>query len=104
MSSWSSIVKAASRKRLAKSSDKLVALTQWRVRDGERYVDQPSRRAVSHRAPSWSWAAIDGAVFCSGRSSADGDCVESRMLPLSHYMLIILAVKLSRHTSHWKES
>ncbi|KAK2040738.1 heterokaryon incompatibility protein [Colletotrichum somersetense] len=87
---WNSIIRAYSNTRLTKSSDKLIALSGvakyfatrindfyvvgmwrrylassllWQVEKQAQVDGSPSTRPETYRAPSFSWASVDGAVI-----------------------------------------
>ncbi|KAF4630202.1 hypothetical protein G7Y89_g7936 [Cudoniella acicularis] len=90
MQFWDQIVMAFSRCNLTREEDKLVALSGiatliqkrfpsfhylagiwepclknsllWEVKDEKQFSGEPSKRPTRYRAPSWSWAAVDGMV------------------------------------------
>ncbi len=86
---WQDLVEEYSRGKLTVSSDKLIALSgvarEFHLTQGWRSEDYhaglwapnlelqlmwrcwpPGRRSPDYRAPSWSWAAVDGNIFAKG--------------------------------------
>ena len=56
----------------------LLEAIRWLVRDVEKGLKP--RRASNYRAPSWSWASIDGPVLSPGRTSPKSPINAARLL------------------------
>ncbi|KAF8847671.1 hypothetical protein BDZ45DRAFT_779271 [Acephala macrosclerotiorum] len=117
LSSWYGIVGEYSTKQLTKSGDKLIALSgiaqqyaEFWVEEDDRYLaglwrsdisdgllwktDGTATRAKKWRAPSWSWASLDGEVQLGLRSGEASDAaLEGKQLCEVHEAQIELVNK-----------
>ena len=111
---WLSIVQSYSTRKLSLPSDKLPALSAlamsyspifgpgyhagiwegsamqqlcWRTPDSRRFFTRPTQ----YRAPSWSWAALDGPIYFPSYLEIEG---ASACLPLQNFNIIEWEVRL----------
>ncbi|KAH8787227.1 heterokaryon incompatibility protein-domain-containing protein [Hyaloscypha finlandica] len=89
---WNDLVQTYSKCALTRSEDKLVALSGlaclFQDMTGDEYLARlwRSRLKLSsdYRAPSWSWASLDGPVRPSGISACDAQLIVIKEVQITH--------------------